>query len=329
MAERITAPVGMRHRVTNVTNLTADQAIIIKLLVTISAAQGGQRENWGVPPLPGPDGSCIQILAEAIWDFQEFWNKEGLLSVVDGVVDPDKRTLEVMNDMASIEVAPVVDVIVRFQGARISGLLQEQDVFPDALLTVYNAKKNRSIKRVGRLTNSITADFESTIIKYVEEIESLPADHRGSIIIYGSSSGGRNAVNLAAALTAKHIPIHYVAALDAAYFPQDSLTGPENYPEPTKIPRFSASGTVVSAIAESWFQRVGNHSEKTFFHGLMFTSSMHGKEVHGEIEGFTSRDLTDTVRSMHPWNDDEAHTCLIRVATPLVQTQITAILNSL
>ncbi|MGY3319580.1 hypothetical protein [Arthrobacter sp. TE12232] len=65
------------------------------------------------------------------------------------------------------------------------------------------------------------------------------------------------------------------------------------------------------------------------FQGLMFTSGMGGKEVHGSLEGLADRDLTDVIRALLPIGDDEAHIRLTQVATPLVHAAFAAVLNTL
>lgn len=332
MAVRIDAPVGLRNRVTNVRNAAADQSRIINLLAAIAVSNGGQHENWRVPPLPGPDGTCPQILADAIWNFQVFWKNAGLLRVVDGVVDPDKSTLTRMNDLAVLvpTTPTTVDVIVKFQGTLTAAeALPPTAVFPDALLTEYTSKPHRRLERIGQRTVTIRDESAQLIADHVSMIKSLASNSLGEIFIYGSSSGGRNAVDLAAAFTREAIRVRYVAALDAAFFPDESLTKPDNFVgEPSVLPLFKPPGIIRAAEAESWFQRLGNHSEWTF-HGLMFTSKMSGKEVHGAIEGFSSQDLTDGVKLLAPAGDDDAHIKLTQAATPLVQAKIATVLNSL
>lgn len=331
MTVHLGAPVGMRDRLVQVTNFSADQDTIISLLATIPVAQGGQRERWGVQPLSGPDGNCPQPVADAIWDFQVFWEAAGLLQVVDGVVEPDRSTWKRL--VALAEASPMVvlvDVVVKFQGSlHVATPLTPNEVFPDALLGFYQTKTGRRLERIGQRTVTIRDASAQLIANYVATIKGLDSQGRGEVLIYGSSSGGRNAVDLAAALRAERIPVRWVAALDAAYFPDESVTAPDNlFGEPTVVPRFRPALPVTATTAESYFQRVGNHSTMTL-HGLMFTSGMGGKEVHGSLEGFTDRDLTDVVRALLPTGDDDAHIRLTQAATPLLQAAFAAVLNAL
>jgi hypothetical protein len=60
---------------------------------------------------------------------------------------------------------------------------------------------------------------------------------------------------------------------------------------------------------------------------VMFTSNMGGNEVHGNVVGFTQKDMTSSVRSLEPDDDDDAHSKLQKVATPIVMMNILGILN--
>ena len=110
MSETIERPVGLRNRRTNVPNRTMDQQTIIHLLSRIRTPCGGKRETWGrTPPTAGPDGRCPQALADAIWEFQDVWQRKGLFTSVDGVVDPGRRTIRHMNALLNGVCGPVID----------------------------------------------------------------------------------------------------------------------------------------------------------------------------------------------------------------------------
>lgn len=100
-ARTIGGPVGLRWRATNVTNSRSDQETIIRLLASIPQTQGGQGSAWAIEPLPGPSGQCPKILADAIWEFQDFWKKAGVFKYPDGVVDPGGNTLRQLNLLAA------------------------------------------------------------------------------------------------------------------------------------------------------------------------------------------------------------------------------------
>ena len=58
-------------------------------------------EQWPAPPLAGASGQCPKFLADAIWDFQWFWQTKGVFQNIDGVVDPGGNTLRQMIKLQS------------------------------------------------------------------------------------------------------------------------------------------------------------------------------------------------------------------------------------
>lgn len=93
----IQAPVGIRWRTQNTANTAADQQTIIDLIWSLSPREGGKMSAHAAPPLAGPSGRCQPDLAEAIWDFQQFWKGKGVFRNIDGVVDPGGNTLKQLN----------------------------------------------------------------------------------------------------------------------------------------------------------------------------------------------------------------------------------------
>ena len=85
-------PVGLRNGVQQVRNTQRDQKLVAGLLAAIPINKGGKQGVWYAPPLSGLEGSCTAVLANAIWDFQQFWKSYGLFDHVDGVVDPNQHT---------------------------------------------------------------------------------------------------------------------------------------------------------------------------------------------------------------------------------------------
>jgi hypothetical protein len=222
-----------------------------------------------------------------------------------------------------------VDVIVKFQGAFTAREMNASDVFPDPMLIPFGARQDRALVRIGMWTTTIRQQSAGMVADFVQRVKAAPAgDERGRVLLYGSSSGGRNVIDLAIALTREQVPLAYVGVCDAAWFPDETLNRPDNFfGEPTVIPQFAA-GPVAAAEKVNFFQTLGNHSEVTLFHGLMFTSGMGGKEVHGNVVDFTGQDLTAAVRAFNPASDDDAHVHLTRVATPLVHSRMLQILLS-
>jgi hypothetical protein len=109
MAPKISAPVGLRNRTTNVANKSADQAVVIDLLAKIADKCGGKGTSWGSRPSPGADGTCPKALADAIWDFQTTWHARGLFHTIDGVVDPGGHSIAQMISMTQGVCGPKVD----------------------------------------------------------------------------------------------------------------------------------------------------------------------------------------------------------------------------
>ena len=124
--------------------------------------------------------------------------------------------------------------------------------------------------------------------------------------------------------------------MDAAFFPNspESTNSPDNFiGEPKVIPRFGVA-TIAAQEKFNYFQTIGNHSEMTF-HGRLFSSSMDGKEIHGEINGFSNISLDDDVIASMPLTTDSAahdnwaHIRLSDAAIPRVLGKIKYALDSL
>jgi hypothetical protein len=92
---------GSWWRKGRVTNWARDQTKVIRLLASVSTAQGGQKERWTVPPLAGADGACPSHLGDAIWVFQQYWKTKGEFHNIDGVVDPGGHTLRKLDQLDS------------------------------------------------------------------------------------------------------------------------------------------------------------------------------------------------------------------------------------
>lgn len=135
MSVHIDGPVGRRWNQVNVQNSQQDQQRIIGLLSRISVTNGGKKEEWPAPILPGADGDCSPYLLSAIWDFQKFWLARGLFHNIDGVVDPEGHTLFRMNLMAE-GANPAPDPVrpkPSVQNRRASGTWQVTNIWSVAL----------------------------------------------------------------------------------------------------------------------------------------------------------------------------------------------------
>lgn len=248
-----------------------------------------------------------------------------------------------------------IDIIVKFQGtlgaetpllpSQVFPLDSSRFENPDNPISTYKTKPNREIFRIGQRTIKIRSAAAGIIAIHVRQIKDTFKDKiLGKIFIYGSSSGGRNALDLASALTSQGIPIEYVGILDAAFFPNECLNSPEPFTrdpksfitDPVTIPRFTVP-VITAAKKQNFFQKLGNHREFSQLQGrMLFTSSMGGKEVHGQIITFTeNEDFTQQVKASFPAAsgkftfDDVCHINLTNVAQPVLQRRINAILDSL
>jgi len=246
-------------------------------------------------------------------------------------------------------ISETVDIIVRFIGAsKFVTPLSPNQVFPDASLDKYNQKLNRKLIRMGQTTITIREESASLIeIKFTQIKDFLKGNTVGKIFIYGSSSGGRNALDLAIRLTQDSIPIEYVGILDAAFFPNEKTllkNSPESdffAKEPKTIPLFVLPNTITANHKENFFQTLGNHfdTNRAGFRNKEFGSEMGGKEIHGIIDTFNIRNFTDQVKATKPKRvpnpepgdtfDDNCHKNLTTSAEPTLKKEIKDILDSL
>jgi hypothetical protein len=228
--------------------------------------------------------------------------------------------------------ANIVDLIVHFRGAASTGPLSENEVFPDAKLAAYKAKAaqaNRQVARLGSTTNTIREASAGLLDRTMDAMrEKLRDQIRGRIFIYGSSSGGRNALDLAARLSANNVLTTYLGMLDAAFFPNETSTPPGDALK--DAPVFNAPFLLVFK-KENYYQLAGNDS-KMSFHGMIFTSEMEHNEIHGKVAGFDDRDLTDpTVKaagyeSFRALRPGKYHGTCIDLALPKAQDSIATLL---
>jgi pimeloyl-ACP methyl ester carboxylesterase len=229
----------------------------------------------------------------------------------------------------------IVDLIVQFRGAASPGPLSDNEVFPDSRLVNYNARAagaNRQVERVGLKTNTIGQ--QSAII--LDQTMNLMRDKlrdqiRGRIFIYGSSSGGRNALDLALRLSVNNVLVTYLGVLDAAFFPNETKTSPG---DPLKDPPvFDLPSPLLVFKRQNFYQLAGNDT-KMSFHGTIFTSDMPNTEIHGAIDGMDSQDLTDDVIRNSPWEGLRSlraanyHGKCIELALPTAQSAISVLLDS-
>src|SRR5690242_18264987 len=123
-----------------------------------------------------------------------------------------------------------LDIIVKFEGTvSTTRALDLNDIFPETKLVAYRKKLGRSLLLMGQSTRTIREASAGLIADYLAGIKNAVRElEPGRIFIYGSSSGGRNALDLAVAVTKANIPITLVAALDAAFFPNEAVNRPDS-----------------------------------------------------------------------------------------------------
>jgi hypothetical protein len=234
----------------------------------------------------------------------------------------------------------LLDLIVAYRGAKAAApITVEDEIFPKALpkkYTVQNAAAaGRKLVRLGEYTNTIKngALIDGTVgqIKF-----NLKNNTLGTLFIYGSSSGGRNALDLAMRLHQDPVftaSLKYVALLDSAYFPQDTTVEPDAEP-PTNVPIMTSEVLQpVGKTRENFFQIAGNHREERIFRRDLFVSAMANKEIHGNVPQFSPRDLTNQIKNLpnktKKSKDDGHHGNLIEAALPIMFGEIANILDTL
>ena len=244
---------------------------------------------------------------------------------------------------APIAATEQVDIVVGFQGAgRNEEFRLEDDAMPTRRILPYlrkhvlalePKKKERSLRRFGSLTVTIGAQSKAMLDGFVRKVEESVSGDRvfGKVCIWGSSSGGRNALDFAHRLSNRGIPLEYVGILDAAFFPNETGDRPAGLSDPAaqKPPMFRQFHGVRGRILRNHFQTEGN-AVKIVKHDLLsgaltlqWTSSMPGEEIHGEAVGFESKIVRSGLGSGDP------HGALISMKKGEVLDDIARILNAL
>jgi hypothetical protein len=227
-----------------------------------------------------------------------------------------------------------IDIVVRFKGGRPTGENLDQIVTEGMDLGNYN-RRVRTLATIGRGSVSIREDARGLITEVMGKIReklSLPGFGRGVICIYGSSAGGRNALELAQQLNAEGHPIAYLGVLDAPFFPDETSTTPDRDAVPTNVPLFDkvGMGSIRADVKLNSFQTRGNRARRRLRppFDLIWTSlfKVNGKvneEIHGDIPGFKS----DERRIFGLPDDNAAHDEAIDAALPDHQRNIASVLT--
>jgi len=156
---------------------------------------------------------------------------------------------------------------VRFQGSKFTAEMAERDVFPDAALARYKtsaAAANREVARAGllyqqRLARERAVSWHGTMDTMRTKLKDKQL---GRLLIYGSSSGWRVAIDLAARLTTNNMSVHYLAVLDPAWYPDDTITE-ANLTGDLNVPVFSAP-SIMALEKDNYYQTHGNESKPQF-----------------------------------------------------------------
>jgi hypothetical protein len=221
-----------------------------------------------------------------------------------------------------------VDLIVAFRGGEANQPLPEAVVLPDDRLIKYRAKApqaHRKVERVGFITKTIGRESDGIITSTMNVMRDKLRGHiRGRIFIYGTSAGGRNAIDLAEKLDNENISPTYLAVLDAAFYANETSTAPGDILK--DAPVFD-SRSRLPYKRQNFYQLAGNGSE-TGLHGTIFTSDMDNKEIHGKINSFDNIDLTDqTIKvagysGFHKARAELYHRTCVDLAVATVQSTI-------
>lgn len=198
---------------------------------------------------------------------------------------------------APIVVTEKVDIVVGFQGAGHNQDFQFEDgVIPSRLILRYLRKhvlaleprnKERSLKRFGTRTVAIDSQSARLLEGFVKRVEEAASGNKvfGEICIWGSNSGGRDALDFAHKLSRRGIPISFVGILDAAFFPSETGDRPTSLNDPAsqKPPLFRLFHGVQARIRRNHFQTIGNSVKlvkRDLFSGkltLQWTSGSRGR----------------------------------------------------
>jgi hypothetical protein len=230
----------------------------------------------------------------------------------------------------------IADIIVRYIGTNPEvgnvRINQPQEILADGLIETYLDKHrtDRTLFRIGFRTVSIGAEAASIISEHVRRVQEISVDFDiGKIFIYGSSSGGRNALDLAGRLQDR-FTIEYLGVADPAFFPPDTTDRPgRNVSDdqlPDVVPTFRTTAGLRANTRENFFQVNGNHTrrENRPPFKVVFTSNLKD-EIHGELTGFTPIKFDNIFGK----NDGDRHGRLIGIANPRIQTAIATTLNNI
>ena len=312
------------------------------------SSRHGRSLGATVPPVSTSEVAAQRFGSDTARVVTAFKTRNNILNTA-GRIDPivGRKTVAaldlVMLGAAPAPPAPVseageADVVVKFQGAApgTSGDLTPNGAYADMMLGAYEPvpefgklavmqrrDTRRKLIRLGRLTTTIgDQSIEMFSLMYTKILQSLllvKATPR-SVAVYGSSSGGRNALDFADYLSVRGLVPKVVISMDAAFFQADTASRPEaNVDNPTRVPNFKAQSQRVRS-RHNFYQTKGNHAKRTLAHGVLFASKMQGEEIHGTVDGFVNHDMS---RAMPPQSsDDDYHIACSKISALLAQNII-------
>jgi hypothetical protein len=224
----------------------------------------------------------------------------------------------------------IADFIVRFSGVLDNPKrIVPDSVVPDKVIATalkYKALPNRKLHRLGHQTagfGKATAQIRSDLLDEIRKLRG--SDDLGVVCIFGASSGGRNAIEMAQEMDAAGFGVTYLAVSDAAFYPPDAR--PMTFPKGTTklpIPAFNA-GKITAVETQNFFQTKGNGKEDLLFRNVtIYSSKMDQKEIHGSIDGMTDADLTISIIST---DVDEMHRDCSKLAQPKIHDSIVSVLD--
>ena len=179
---------------------------------------------------------------------------------------------------------------------------------------------------MGFRTVSIGLEAAGIVSEHVRRTQEIAVDMEiGKIFIFGSSSGGRNALDLAVRLQLQ-FPLAYVGVADPAFFPSDTTDRPtRNEDPPDVVPTFRMFAGIRASKKENFFQTNGNHTrrENRPPFKIVFTSDLKD-EIHGQLTGFEPKTF-----DIFGKDDGDRHGRLIGIANDSIRRTISDNLNEI
>jgi len=177
----------------------------------------------------------------------------------------------------------IVDFLVRFRAGSFKPVLENID------LTGYLSKLNRRLVPIDSRTNVGDPSIINAVISKIDTELKDPTLQQGAILIYGNSAGGRNALELCAALRNKR-PIKFVGIADAALFGNlPGMNRPTIVPPirvATNEPLWTMPFVIDVEIKHNFFQDADNKVGGNPFTNPVWTSDNPNGEIHGKLQGF-------------------------------------------